>query len=90
MLLDALQGIPDSGNPHAYYLFATIEAGSERSVGKPMTYEYYHKVIKGIAPKNAPTYQAPERSRKNPPKNGSAPSAAMCTVIRILLLRICR
>ena len=41
--------------------FATIEAGSERSVGKPMTYEYYHKVIKGIAPKNAPTYQAPEK-----------------------------
>ena len=24
----------------------------------PMTYEYYHNVIKGKAPKNAPTYQA--------------------------------
>ena len=24
--------------------FAAIEAGSERSAGKPMTYEYYHKV----------------------------------------------
>ena len=23
----------------------------------PMTYDYYHKVIKGKAPKNAPTYQ---------------------------------
>ncbi|MBQ6838651.1 MAG: flavin reductase family protein, partial [Clostridia bacterium] len=23
----------------------------------PMTYSYYHKVIKGTAPKNAPTYQ---------------------------------
>ena len=41
--------------------FAAIEAGSERSAGKPMTYEYYHKVIKGMAPKNAPTYQPPER-----------------------------
>lgn len=29
------------------------EAGS----GTPMTYAYYHKVIKGKAPKNAPTYQ---------------------------------
>lgn len=29
------------------------EAGS----GIPMTYAYYHKVIKGKAPKNAPTYQ---------------------------------
>lgn len=27
---------------------------------KPMTYEYYHKVIKGKAPKTAPTYIAPE------------------------------
>ncbi len=27
---------------------------------KPMTYDYYHKVIKGKAPKNAPTYVKPE------------------------------
>lgn len=26
--------------------------------GTPMTYAYYHKVIKGRAPKNAPTYRA--------------------------------
>ena len=26
----------------------------------PMTYKYYHEVIKGNAPKNAPTYRAPE------------------------------
>ncbi len=41
--------------------FAEIEAGSERSVGRPMTYEYYHKVIKGMAPQSAPTYQPPDR-----------------------------
>lgn len=41
--------------------FAQIEAGSDRSVGKPMTYEYYHQVIKGRAPKNAPTYQPLEK-----------------------------
>ncbi|HJA69709.1 MAG TPA: flavin reductase [Firmicutes bacterium] len=29
-----------------------------------MTYEYYHNVIKGSAPKNAPTYQAPEAPKK--------------------------
>lgn len=27
--------------------------------GNPMTYQYYHEVIKGKAPKAAPTYQAP-------------------------------
>ena len=25
--------------------------------GRPMTYSYYHEVIKGSAPKNAPTYR---------------------------------
>ncbi|NLG92194.1 MAG: rubredoxin [Clostridiales bacterium] len=37
---------------------AEIIAGSDEAKGKPMTYDYYHKVIKGKAPKNAPTYQA--------------------------------
>ena len=36
---------------------AEVTAGSEKSVGRPMTYEYYHRVIKGRAPKNAPTYR---------------------------------
>lgn len=29
----------------------------------PMTYEYYHKVVKGKAPKNAPTYQAQKSAK---------------------------
>lgn len=37
--------------------FAEVIDGSEKSVGKPMTYSYYHNIIKGSAPKNAPTYQ---------------------------------
>lgn len=35
--------------------------------GRPMTYSYYHEVIKGSAPKNAPTYReedVPERTMK--------------------------
>lgn len=36
---------------------AEIKAGSDDYSGAPMTYDYYHKVIKGRAPKNAPTYQ---------------------------------
>ncbi|HEX3018176.1 MAG TPA: flavin reductase [Caproicibacter sp.] len=41
---------------HTVFL-AEVLAGSESIKGKPMTYEYYHRVIKGRAPKNAPTYQ---------------------------------
>jgi flavin reductase (DIM6/NTAB) family NADH-FMN oxidoreductase RutF/rubredoxin len=29
--------------------------------GHPMTYEYYHNVVKGKAPKNAPTYRGEEK-----------------------------
>lgn len=41
---------------------AEITAGSEKTHGVPMTYDYYHKVIKGSAPKNAPTYEPPAAS----------------------------
>ncbi len=41
---------------------AEVIAGSDEAKGKPMTYDYYHKVIKGKAPKNAPTYQAEQKS----------------------------
>lgn len=44
---------------HTVFL-AEILAGSEETKGTPMTYDYYHKVIKGSAPKNAPTYQPPK------------------------------
>ena len=30
-----------------------------------MTYSYYHNVIKGTSPKNAPTYQPPEVEKDN-------------------------
>jgi flavin reductase (DIM6/NTAB) family NADH-FMN oxidoreductase RutF/rubredoxin len=46
---------------HTVFL-AEIIAGSDEAKGKPMTYDYYHKVIKGKAPKNAPTYQEEQPS----------------------------
>ena len=42
---------------------AEVVAGSDKSRGVPMTYDYYHKVIKGKAPRNAPTYEQPEQIR---------------------------
>lgn len=54
---------------------AEIAAGSERLTGKPMTYEYYHRVIKGRAPKNAPTYLEEEHPV---PENGA--ESWICTV----------
>lgn len=37
--------------------FAQVENSANLSDAPPMTYAYYHKVVKGKAPKNAPTYQ---------------------------------
>jgi flavin reductase (DIM6/NTAB) family NADH-FMN oxidoreductase RutF/rubredoxin len=45
---------------HTVFL-AEVIAGSDEAKGRPMTYSYYHEVIKGTAPKNAPTYQPPEQ-----------------------------
>lgn len=40
---------------HTVFLGEVTDAGNLNS-DAPMTYAYYHKVIKGKAPKNAPTY----------------------------------
>lgn len=42
---------------HTVFLGKVVEA-FELSDGEPMTYSYFHNVIKGKSPKNAPTYIA--------------------------------
>lgn len=44
-----------------YVILARVQDAKVTSDYNPMTYKYYHEVIKGKAPKNAPTYQAPEK-----------------------------
>lgn len=48
-------GSYDAGT-HTVY-FAQVEDTMQGEDLPVMTYEYYHKVVKGKAPKNAPTYQ---------------------------------
>ena len=40
---------------HTIFLGEVTDAGNLNS-DTPMTYKYYHEVVKGTAPKNAPTY----------------------------------
>lgn len=44
---------------HTIFLGKVLDADVLKE-GKPMTYAYYHEVIKGKSPKNAPTYIAEE------------------------------
>lgn len=48
---------------HAVIL-ARIEQTKNGADYTPMTYKYYHEVMKGKAPKNAPTYQKEENTEK--------------------------
>lgn len=61
---------------HTVFLGKVIEADTlEKS--DPMTYSYYHKVIKGKSPKNAPTYIA------NESEDSSATSAKyVCSICK--------
>ena len=48
---------------HTVFLGEVIDAKALQE-GEVMTYAYYHKVIKGKSPKNAPTYQEEESKPK--------------------------
>lgn len=55
-------------NTHTIFLGEVIDADNLSSQ-PPMTYKYYHEVIKGKSPKNAPTYRpeedvSPKKTRK--------------------------
>ena len=52
---------------HTVFL-GEIIAGETGSKSEPMTYAYYHNVIKGKSPKNAPTY-IPEETKAEPECN---------------------
>lgn len=64
LILDAMDFIDCGTHVIVVGRLVTSHSGS----GSPMTYAYYHKVIKGNAPKNAPTYRDPElESEKTSP-----------------------
>ncbi len=53
---------------HTVFLGKVIEADGYTS-DSPMTYKYYHEKLKGISPKNAPTYQEEKDTKEdNNPK----------------------
>ncbi|MDR0636364.1 MAG: flavin reductase [Treponema sp.] len=58
---------------HTVFIAEVIDA--ERFDGVPMTYSYYHHVIKGASPANAPTYM-PETSPVEPPPVSAIGSAS--------------
>lgn len=56
LILDAINFVDNE--THVVVLARLVD--TIPGTGKPMTYDYYHRVVKGKAPKNAPTYVAEE------------------------------
>lgn len=61
---------------HTIFLGKVIDADIRRP-GTPMTYAYYHNVIKGTSPKNAPTYRGETAAVPGP---AVSPARWVCTV----------
>ena len=59
LVLEALNFV--DAETHVVVLGRLVDA--EKGEGTPMTYEYYHRVVKGKAPKNAPTYRGEEEEK---------------------------
>ena len=55
--------------------FAEVTDGDIVPGDAPMTYAYYHAVMKGKSPKNAPTYEKHEEKKADAPENTSAGNA---------------
>jgi Conserved protein/domain typically associated with flavoprotein oxygenases, DIM6/NTAB family len=70
---------------HTVFLGEVLDGGVYEGMGDAMTYAYYHKVVKGKSPKNAPTY-LPEKSEKadlaagEKPQNDGGQEKYVCQV----------
>ena len=58
------QVVSIADTPTHKVILASVEQAYELKNTVPMTYRYYHEVIKGGAPKNAPSYIEPEAATK--------------------------
>ena len=56
----------DTGT-HMLFVGLAIEAKVLDGNKKPLTYDYYRDVIKGLSPENSPTYISEEHEKKAPP-----------------------
>lgn len=72
LIMDALEFV-DCGT-HEIVIAKLVD--SKSGSGTPMTYAYYHNVIKGSAPKNAPTYRikTTSESESKPDPRPAAPT----------------
>ncbi len=67
LILDAMNFVENE----THYVVMARLVETVKGEGTPMTYDYFHRVVKGKAPKNAPTYVAEEEK----PRQEAAPAS---------------
>lgn len=63
---------------HTIFVGEVVDATVTKPDAKEMTYRYYHEVLKGKAPKNAPTYIAEEGEQAPDTPEGSRWQCGVC------------
>lgn len=71
-LIDSLQV-----GTHTIFIGEVLDSSVTNTSEREMTYRYYHEVLKGSAPKNAPTYQA-EKATKPPTSTSEIWVCSIC------------
>ena len=70
LVLDAINFVDNE--THVVVLARLVN--TVKGEGTPMTYDYYHRVVKGRAPKNAPTYVPPTAEEKADKEEAATPA----------------
>ncbi|MDD6506763.1 MAG: flavin reductase, partial [Prevotellaceae bacterium] len=76
LVLDALNFVDNE--THVVVLARLVD--TVKGEGTPMTYDYYHRVVKGKAPKNAPTYVAEEESKDDKAESAGNKKRYKCDI----------
>ena len=64
---------------HTLFVGKVVEAENIKKA-KPLTYDYYHQIKKGISPKNAPTYIADNKKIENNKERSQKMAKYKCSV----------
>ncbi|HBA67935.1 MAG TPA: flavin reductase [Lachnospiraceae bacterium] len=67
-------------NTHTVFLGEVVDAKAYDGMGNAMTYAYYHEVVKGKSPKNAPTYLQEEKTEGKESAEGGKKTKYICQV----------
>lgn len=65
---------------HMLFIGDVVDANILADMKRPLTYSYYREVIKGISPKNAPTYISKDKKEESTIETAPKPQKYQCVI----------